>query len=90
MLYAKWEQTTGITEIESADIKIYPNPVKDELRIESGELIIEKMEIFDITGKAIVNLKSANVINVSALPSGVYFVKIETNNSIVTKKFVKE
>jgi len=89
-LYAKWEQTTGIVEIESAGIKIYPNPVKDELRIESNGLTIKKMEILDITGKTIVNLKSGKVINVSALPSGIYLVKIETDNGVVTRKFVKQ
>jgi uncharacterized repeat protein (TIGR02543 family) len=91
-LYAKWSSTVGITEIESTTTNIYPNPAKDELRIESNGLTITKLEIVDLSGKTIVNLKSeiVNSINVSALPQGVYFVKMETDNGIVTRKFVKE
>jgi len=84
-LYAKWTETTGISEIESASVKIYPIPVKDELKIESGDLTIKKVEILDITGKSV-----GNSSNVSALSSGIYFVRIETDKGIITEKFVKE
>ena len=84
---------TGIAEIKSdADLKIYPNPVKDDLRIESGELKINNVKILDLSGRTVVNLNSGHVnsINVSALLSGVYLVKIETDKGVVTKKIVKE
>ena len=90
-LWAKWTVITGISEIERADIKIYPNPVKDELRIEIGELRINRVEIVDFSGKTIYWFNSSrNEINVSALPSGIYFVKLETDKGIITQKFVKE
>ena len=42
---------TSEKNVRSASaISIYPNPAKEELRIESGELKIEKVEIFDIKG----------------------------------------
>ena len=90
-LYAKWEETTRISEIENAGLKIYPNPVKNELRVESGELRINQVEIVDLSGKTIYKFHNpTNQINVSALSQGVYFVKIETDNGVVTRKFVKE
>jgi uncharacterized repeat protein (TIGR02543 family) len=91
-LYVKWIVATGISEIESANVKIYPNPAKDELRIETGELLIKRVEIVDITGKIIINcqLPVINSINVSALSQGVYFIRVETDKEIVTEKFVKE
>ena len=46
---------TGIDEVLAAKINIYPNPVKDELRIENGELKIENVEILDLSGKIILN-----------------------------------
>ena len=84
-LYAKWSQITGINEIASADIQIYPNPVKDELHIESGNLAIKKIEILDITGKVV-----GNSTNVSVLPQGIYFVKLGTDKGILIQKFIKE
>lgn len=85
---------TGLAEIpvfKDNDIKIYPNPVKDELRFESNGLTISKTEIISLSGKIIYQfIDSGNQINVSTLPKGVYFIRIETVNGIVTRKFVKE
>ncbi|MDR1729055.1 MAG: T9SS type A sorting domain-containing protein [Prevotellaceae bacterium] len=90
-LWAKWSSTVGIMKTESADIKIYPNPVKTELKIESGKLRINRMEVSDISGKTIYYFNDfRNQVNVSALSQGIYFVKIETDEGIITKKFVKE
>ena len=43
----------GIQENIANQIQIYPNPTTGELRIESGELRIENVEIFDVYGKKI-------------------------------------
>ena len=81
----------GVHDTESVNIAIYPNPVKDVLIIENGELKIENVEIYDGSGRKIVNYSlSTNQINVSALPQGIYFVKLEMEKGTVTKKFVKE
>ena len=91
---------TGINDVTQENINIYPNPVKDELYIDIP--FFEKMEylknveICDLTGRTVGALRAMPLqegnatINVSALPSGVYFVKITTDNGIVTKKFIKE
>jgi len=72
-------------------INIFPNPVKDELIIESGELIIKRIDILDINGKTIYRFDgSRNQISVSTLARGTYFVRIETDKGIETQKFIKE
>ena len=73
-----------------ATLHIYPNPAKDELLIESGDLKIESVEIVDITGKTIQQFSSVTTINVSHLSSGIYFVKIKTDKGELTKKVIKE
>ncbi|MCL1867847.1 MAG: alpha-amylase family glycosyl hydrolase [Paludibacter sp.] len=79
--------TSGITNIDANQFMIYPNPVKDELFFTSSS---EKnnVEILDITGKTVVNLKSnsGNSVDVSNLTSGIYFIKIGNNIG----KFVKK
>jgi uncharacterized protein YhhL (DUF1145 family) len=73
-------------------VQIFPNPVRNELRIATAEnLIIKGLEIVDLSGKTYYQInKSTNQVDVSALPQGVYFVRIETDKGIVAKRFVKE
>lgn len=81
----------GIDNTLKNNISIYPNPAKDELRIENGEIQINRLEILDLSGKVVCQYDdSKNKINISTLSRGIYFVKIETDNGVVTRKFVKE
>ena len=52
-LAIKIEDGVGISEIEMLDIRIYPNPTTGKLRIESGELKIEQIVIYDIYGRTL-------------------------------------
>ena len=74
------EDLTALIETEIRELKFYPNPVKDKLTIDSGELIIdsETVEIYDISEHKIVNAQwfDGKSVNVSHLPSGVYILKI--------------
>ena len=83
--------TTGISEMTDYGLRIYPNPTKGELKIENGELKIKNVEIVDISGKIIINyqLSTVNSIDISHLPPGIYFVKMTTENGVVTQKIVK-
>ena len=81
----------GIEELTSS-ISVYPNPVSDKLYIET-EVEIEEVSIFDIYGRrqelsAVSCQPSA--IDVSNLNSGVYFVKVVTNEGEVVKRFIKK
>lgn len=85
--------TLGINEItKSENIKIYPNPAKDNITIETNSNIKQDLEILNLLGQMVyassINLKST--INVSSFPKGVYFIRINTNKGTLVKKFVKE
>ena len=80
--------SSGVSNIMSnSSVTYYPNPVKDELFIES-ETDIDKFEIYDIAGKQILtgNLSNEKSINVSALSAGTYLLKIGD----FCNKFVKK
>ncbi|WP_188406490.1 T9SS type A sorting domain-containing protein [Psychroflexus salis] len=53
---------------------------------------IHQIEVFNLSGKRILNeaYQENQAIDVSGLPSGMYILKIETENGSVTKKLVKE
>jgi hypothetical protein len=82
---------TGNAEMFENDFNIYPNPVNDRLYIETQTQTLS-IEIYDIFGRrqelsAISGQQS--VINVANLNSGIYFVKIKTENGEVVKRFIK-
>ena len=78
-------------KISEIDIQIYPNPTNGELKMYNGELKIKNVEIYDITGKKILNSQFSNLnsIDVSHLQAGIYFVKIYTSKGEVIKRLVK-
>ena len=84
----------GIEDNELPEISIYPNPTSGVLRIESGELRIENVEIFNMMGKVclVENMRQNTeiVLDVSYLPAGMYFVRITTEDGVVTKKILKQ
>lgn len=72
-----------------SNIKLYPNPVKDELNIFSNDKI-KSLEIFDIMGrKLIFEEENTNFIDVSSLCKGVYVVAINLENKLLKYKIIK-
>lgn len=72
-----------------SQVKIIPNPASKNISI-ATDLDIDKIEIFDTLGKNVVSKKyEQEIINVEALNSGIYFIKIYSGNKIGIKKFIK-
>ena len=55
---------------------------------------LEQIEIYDMRGRLLEQYSAENnvsfSINVSALRTGVYFVKINTTSGSITKRLIKE
>jgi hypothetical protein len=91
---AQWtEVTTAINELQN-HVKIYPNPMSGELRVESGGLRIKNIEIFDAIGKLIMSFTPSFSGNVHHIPAfggawGGYFIRITTDNGTITQKIIK-
>ena len=82
---------TAVSQVESASLKIYPNPVSDKLIVNS-QLPIKNIDIYDISGKKVFS-KNSNFtagINASLLRSGIYFLKLkQVDGQVFDRKFVK-
>ena len=73
------------------DTHIYPNPVQNRLTIQSNKIEIQKVEIYSVLGKKIKEIeRSFNNINVDDLSSGLYLLKIYSENQSFTTKILKE
>jgi hypothetical protein len=80
------------TENQTNDlaIGIQPNPCSDIIHIKS-DLTLQKAEVFDILGHSIYTTALQNQsISVAHLPSGIYFIKIYSNEGSAIRKIVKE
>lgn len=83
--------STSISENRFNEIKIYPNPVQNEINIEVEDYHIADIKIIDVMGKVIINQSfNTNKIDVFDLAKGVYFLRIKTKNSELVRKIVKE
>ncbi len=80
----------GIEEKEALSVSVYPNPANDFVTIEM-EGSIEKVTILDISGKVVLSQENStnNRIDVQSLPSGVYFLTVESSGSVGRAKFIK-
>lgn len=85
--------TTAINNTQNeAKIKTYPNPTAGIITVEGNE--IEKIEVFDITGKRVYTEDVSSEwnelvnLNLSAFYKGVYLLKIQTCNGISNKKII--
>lgn len=76
-------------ELSLRDMKIYPNPANNHIKIQSNYAIY-KAEIFSLIGKKVIETKNEKDIDISILPNGVYFIKAYTNRGSAIKKFVKQ
>ena len=79
-----------VSELTSSFL-IYPNPVNDKLYIET-EVEVREVEVYDVFGRQqiTVNRQQSSCMDVTSLNSGVYFVKVITDNGEVVKRFVKK
>ena len=88
--------TSSINQKETYfEIRTFPNPVSDELKIQNPHFSNSSIEgaIYDILGH---ELKKFNIIgiettlNISEFAPGIYFVKVKTGDKQIVKKILKE
>jgi Leucine-rich repeat (LRR) protein len=77
------------TEESAKYFNIYPNPTSEFLNIVSTKYDIQKVHIYDLSGKQILS-ESKSRIDVSKLPSGVYMLIIKTQEGNKNFKFIKQ
>lgn len=78
--------------IVASTFKCYPNPVTDILYL-SDDKTISSVTIYNITDQAVIS-KSIHAtkasLNVSGLTSGIYTVKVESNENVESFKIIKK
>ena len=92
---AVWDIETGIGKPEaSMDVSLYPNPSSGQFAVRSSQFpdLFVQVELVDLNGKVVADLfegrSGSDVMefDVSHLPAGVYFCRIQSGNQSITKK----
>lgn len=74
-----------------SDITVYPNPVSDRLYISSENSVIEKIIVYSINGKILIEkIVETNSIDVSGLSKGIYFIGLISSEGKSIQKFIKK
>ena len=83
--------TIGLDELQFEEIEIYPNPSSDSFVISGSETPIA-MELFNTAGVLVQTLlvKPNGQVDVSSLPAGMYFLKLQSGDYFITKQIVKQ
>ncbi len=84
--------TSVVDPALSEKVKVYPNPVSDDLNIDLGDLEGQTLELYDVLGKQVSyrELQSEKLIDlkVDQFEEGIYMLKIQTDQGIVSKRVV--
>lgn len=85
-----YEGPLGVSDVSGATISVYPTVVKDNVNI-SAKSNITNIAVFNTAGQQVLKSSpnsASTQVNMSALPSGVYIVKIQAGKETLTKKVV--
>ena len=78
---------SSLLEAEAESISFFPNPTKSEITFSQA---IEKVEVIDLTGKAILTFTNAKTINIESLPAGAYYLRLTNEEKTSLQKVIKQ
>jgi uncharacterized repeat protein (TIGR01451 family) len=86
--------SVGMTENISNEIIIYPNPARSQLTIDSRQNTISSIEVLNMMGQKVYSFYEGKAkrqtIDVNDFSEGIYIMKINLENKIVVKRFIKQ
>jgi uncharacterized Ntn-hydrolase superfamily protein len=81
----------------NSKLSLFPNPASNQLTLQiDTSIVLQKLAVFDVNGKKSLEQTDFKAqafqhsLNVSKLPAGVYFLKVDSQQGTTTLKFVKK
>ncbi|UTW62070.1 T9SS type A sorting domain-containing protein [bacterium SCSIO 12741] len=86
-------ETVGISELaDKRSIHVYPNPVKDQLHVESDG--VTRVQLISIEGRVInsptVQQNGGYLLNTSSLEPGTYVLRVDFTDGVEIRKIMKQ
>ncbi len=86
------EMTLGMDDPLFTNFTYYPNPVKNQLTLQSG-VLIENVEVYNLLGQIVIEVKPNTLevhLDTNQLQSAVYLMKVSIDGSQKTFRIVKK
>lgn len=81
--------TASTKDFNSFSFTAYPNPTTSKITVDKTNFSIKSIEVYNLLGKKVISSFS-NSVNLEKFNSGVYFLKVNTNDGkVATKRIVK-
>ena len=84
------ENNSGIKELTSARLQLYPNPTKEFLNLECIHCDIKEVLVRDLNGKIVASFGADDKVDLTPLEPSIYNVEIVTELEILRKQVVKK
>ncbi len=84
--------TLNTESFKLESVSIYPNPTSDIINIKANNIQLKSVKIFSLQGQLVKTFNNLEVQNldVSDLSSGMYFLDLESEQSVVRRKLIKK
>lgn len=86
--------TSSAYEASTVEVTLSPNPVHDQLFIETGGQLIQYVEVFDLGGRLLQRTAGINAavtqLSVSSITPQVLVVRIRIGDHVVVRQIVKQ
>jgi len=82
------QKVLSVPELVETNQIQFQNPVGEQLILRTN-LIVEKVELYNLQGQKILVANQKKNINFTYIPSGMYFIKIFTDQGLLSKKIIK-
>lgn len=72
----------------NSEIKVYPNPVSENLYVDINQEV-QKIVVYNLLGKVVLEKENSAVVNLSPLKSGMYLIRVTSDKNLYFKRIIK-
>ncbi|MFD2567695.1 aryl-sulfate sulfotransferase [Pseudotenacibaculum haliotis] len=80
--------TLSNDEVSLSEVRVYPNPVNDEVTIQTT-LDIKKIEVYNVLGKKVGTAYQTKTFDMTRFNQGIYILKMYSGDRVETRKIIK-
>jgi len=89
-MLADFMEPTDVTNLETLELRVYPNPANDLVFVESSERVIDLVQVYNIQGQLVLeqpgNASGRVQLQVSSLKPGIYMLQVSSGSGRSTQK----
>lgn len=83
---------TSVEEVSAPEVRVFPNPSADAFTIDFPEQQMERLSVFDATGRLVRRVEGPHydqyILQRGHLPAGIYILRLEQKGSMITRKLM--